>query len=170
MPIKDLEDRAGRFGITSVLRDSYLSLNESNRVIESVIVADYVKTPASDYHNGVDVALLRYSSRELNIPDGYYKFRTTAEAKVLKTGIHEAISELIDETGAVIYSDRTRFQVNSVELPGDPEELTAVAQLNSFREELGEGHTFDSHTEYSINYCCKNGTCGTCIGPACQQR
>ncbi len=161
-----ISSAAEKFGVSLVLGKSHLRIESGDTIIESAIIDGFQNTPASSYHEGVDVAIIRYQSKELGIPDGFYKLTTKADEKIESTGKKNANSYLFDQDGNLIFSCPHTFDVNFVELPSGIDRMEAIAQVN-IHKAPDSAHTFNSHLEYTIDYCCNNGTCGTCIGPAC---
>ncbi len=162
----DFREQTNIFKHSRLIESSYLRAESRGIVIQSAVIDGFQTTPASKYHLGVDVALLQYQCKKLDVPDGLYKLNVHSLHPIKTTGTHEAISTLTNAEEEVIHECPHIFDVTSVDLPGSNEEMEVATQVNSFVDTF-EDHTFSSHEYWTINYCCKNGTCGTCIGSAC---
>jgi hypothetical protein len=169
MPRQNIENIAARFGKTSLLRETYINAEGNGSVVESICIDGIQNIPPSQYHNGADVAIVRFSSEVLSIADGYYLLRIVAPNKIERIGHHNAMSQLINEHGNVIFEQPHVIDVFSVDLPKDRKNTSIIAQLNSFTNNLMQ-HDFESHREWTINYCCSNGMCGVCVGKDCPQQ
>lgn len=166
MSFTSLQAASREFGRLALVKSTYTKMELSGKVFESAIIDGFQNTPASSYHEGVDVAIIKYHSKALGIKDGVYRFRVKSKNKIETLGIHEGVSELYTKENKLAYSGVHVFDVFSVELPPGSGVREVATRINNFQEDLQQ-HTFDDHLEVTINYCCRNGTCGTCIGPAC---
>jgi hypothetical protein len=166
MSFTSLNAESREFRGVRLIKSTYTRIELSGKVVESAVIDGFQNTPASSYHDGVDVAMIRYHSKALGIKDGVYKLRVKSKAKIKEIGLYKGIAELYTKDSKVIYSGTHAFDVFSVELPASRGVRDVATRINNFQENLVQ-HTFDDHLEFTINYCCKNGTCGTCIGPAC---
>ena len=166
MSFTSLQTESRTFGKVRLIKSTYTKIELGGKVVESAVIDGFQLTPASAYHEGVDVAMIRYHSKALGIKDGLYRFRIRAKVQINSVGVHSGISELYTSKNRLAYSGIHVFDVSSVELPPVRGVRNVATRINNFQEDL-ERHTFDDHLEFTINYCCKNGTCGTCIGPAC---
>ncbi|SAK81594.1 hypothetical protein AWB78_03927 [Caballeronia calidae] len=167
MTVASLALEAKRFGSLTLLENTYVEIKTRGKTIEAAVIDGFQRTPASKYYDGVDVSILRYNSLDLGIPDDVYKLRVRSTEKINRTGRFHAVSELYSSSGDLVFSCPHAFDVTSVELPSDGTDLdNVVIRVNNFIEDR-RAHTFESHLEWTLDYCCPNGTCGTCIGRAC---
>jgi hypothetical protein len=150
----------------SLLESTYLRVETRGKVVEAAVIDGYQNTPASRYHEGVDVAVMRYHSQALGIPDGVYRLRVKSARKITRRGRHRGESQLFNSDNQMVFSMPHYFDVTSVELPRVAGSHDVVIRVNNFAENLNS-HSFNDHLEFTVDYCCTNGVCGTCIGSGC---
>lgn len=161
---------ANSFGV-SLNQSSYVTAKAGSIEYEGAIIAGYENVPVSKYHEGVDVAIIRFQSKLFGIPDGYYKFRTVADAPITKTGKQVVSTQILNEAGDVIHTWRKQVDVTSIDLPKGLQmgPLSAVLKVDTKYSKDGRGqHEFAG---FRTIVCCENGMCGQCACPTddCEQ-
>ncbi|QBF25657.1 hypothetical protein EXN22_08090 [Pseudomonas tructae] len=142
---------------------------QSGSVYEGAIIVGFEKITVDKYRDGVDYAIMRYKSKKLTIPDGYYKARATALSAISATGFHQMKMELIDVSGRVVHSQDEKVNVFSLTaLKGDVERQVLFSFHPVMPEVGGVGAVTMDDIEINAIVCCSsNGMCGECIGPKC---
>lgn len=150
----------------NLLESTYLRVETRGQVVEAVVIDGYQNTPASKYHEGVDVAIMRYHSEALGIRDGIYRLHVKSARKITRRGRHRGESQLFDTDDRIVFKMTHFFDVTSVELPRGAGNHDVAIRVNNFAENP-DSHTFRDHLEITVDYCCTNGVCGICIGRGC---
>lgn len=162
---KILEEQANGFGV-SVLAETYSSINAGGKMYEGVIVKGLEHVRPTDYRDGVPLAVLRYGSQSLGIPDGIYLLKAKSGAPLKSAGRQSVELQLVrrDMTEA--------YRSPSFTMVSDPIQLNSSSLPTiEFRTLAGDdalnGRTPSEAGVMAIVCCPGNGMCGECIGPAC---
>lgn len=147
----------------SLLSESYVCAETSGLGVSAAVIDGYQNTPATEYHNGVDVSVMEYEAPELGIARGIYKFRVTAKQEIRAIGLHDAVSELIDADGNVVRSWNNKLDVFSLTLPEATADRNTIIELHGTTKRNARGPI--EFVGWRKTVCCSNGVCGQCICP-----
>jgi hypothetical protein len=118
-------------------------------------VAGLEHMPATDLIGGIDTGFM-YLSGASSLPPGFYLLRATASTA--DTGPNMGLLELFDRSGALVLTEETVFDIDSLTLPQRPRGFVPTTTI-------GIVHTdsFDPPCVFEICFLCSNGYGVVCL-------
>jgi hypothetical protein len=98
-----------------VLPDQVFTVSRGNETFVTAPIASWLRTPAAELRNGVNIAFAYVAATEPKVPPGYYTIRAFADD--IRVGTVPGRAQLIDRNGKVAAEIPGQVEIHSLTVP-----------------------------------------------------